>query len=160
MPVLAFPGPTAPAPPTLQIDVPEGWRPVPADTDLLATEGPGSGSEAVEITVRRHTRHAGYAAEQLADEVAAAGLGDRPGAEVEAPFVVELGGREWLGRNVSWEGPEGSVVEVHLVTPAPGACEVAQFVAATGVVRGDAIDADYDTLQTVLETLTLTGAEQ
>lgn len=158
MPVLAFPGPTAPAPPTLSIDVPEGWRSVPADTDLLAAEGPGSGSEAVEVTVRRHTRPAGYAAEQLADEVASAGVGDRPGAEVEATFVVELGGREWLGRNVSWQGPAGNVVEVHLVTPAPGDSEMTQFVAATGVVRGATLDADYDTLQAVLETLIVTEA--
>ncbi len=160
MPVLAFPGPNAPAPPALSIDVPDGWRPLPADTDLLAAEGPGAGSEAVEITIRRHTRPSGYAAEQLADEVAAAGVGDHPGAEVEAPFVVDLGGREWLGRNVSWEGPEGSVVEVHLVTPAPGESEVTQFVVATGVVRGQALDADYDTLQGVLETVTISEGAQ
>lgn len=39
MPVLAFRGPTAPAPPSLRIDVAHGCGSLPADTDLFAATG-------------------------------------------------------------------------------------------------------------------------
>ena len=84
----------------------------------------------------------------------------RPGTEVEPSFVVEIGGREWVARNISWDESSGPVVEVHLAASVDDAAddEVSRLVVATGRVRGATLDADYDVLQSVLETLVVGGA--
>jgi hypothetical protein len=55
------------------------------------------------------------------------------------------------------------VVEVHLAAlvdgaPDGAADDVSRLVVATGRVRGATLDADYDVLQSVLETLVVGGA--
>jgi len=162
MPVLAFPGPAAPSPPSVTVEVPDDWDCVPAGSDLLRARGTGAGGETVEVTVRSHTGPVGYAASDLVD--ALADDASRPGTEVEPSFVVEIGGREWVARNISWDESTGPVVEVHLAaavdaSSADGsAADVSRLVLATGRVRGAALDADYDVLQSVLETLVVGGA--
>ena len=165
MPVLAVPGPVAPAPPPVTVEVPEAWQALPPGSDLLHVRGPGSAGEPVEVRLRAHTGAAGYAVSDLLDELAAAAA---PGSEVEPAFLVELGGREWTARNLSWDEADGPVVEVHLVTavePNDGSDDTAdpdagfaRLLLATGLVRGAGLDADYDALQSVLETLTVGGA--
>ncbi|WP_377639404.1 hypothetical protein [Oryzobacter terrae] len=160
MPVLAFPGPVAPAPPAVTLEVPEGWEPVPAGAGLLRARGTGSAGDLVEVGVAAHTA-AGVDASVLVDGLTSASA--PAGSELEDVFVVEIGGREWAARNVSWDEPGGPVVEVALVslvdeTPAEGATGATgaaadRFVVATGRVRGVGLEADYDTLQSVLETI-------
>lgn len=159
MPVLAFPGPAAPSPPPVTLEVPEGWHALPAGPDLLRARGTGAAGDPVEVSVRQHTGPAGYAAGDLVDALAD-GL-SRPGTEVEPPFVVEMGGREWVARHVSWDESAGPVVEVHLAAgvDAPDAVDdVSRLVVATGRVGGATLAADYDVLQSVLETLVVGGA--
>ena len=156
MPVLAYPGPAAPSPPSVTVEVPDGWDAVPAGPDLLRARGTGAAGEPVEVTVRSHTGPAGYAATDLVD--ALADDASRPGTEVEPSFVVEIGGREWVARNISWDESTGPVVEVHLAAAVEGdADDVSRLVLATGRVRGATLDADYDVLQSVLETLVVGG---
>jgi hypothetical protein len=174
MPVLAFPGPAAPAPPPVRVEVPEGWDALPAGPDLLRARGTGAAGEPVEVAVRCHTGPAGLAASELVD--ALAGNPPHAEAEVEPSFVVDLGGRQWVARNLSWDESTGPVVEVHLAAEvedtgtigdadAPGAegeteggdAGVSRLVVATGRVRGSALEADYDMLQSVLETLVVGG---
>ncbi len=158
MPVLAFPGPAAPAPPPVTLEVPDGWDALPPESDLLRARGTGAAGDPVEVVVRHHTGPAGYTATDLVD-----GLdeqAERWGAEVEPPFVVEIGGREWVARHVSWDEGSAPVVEVHLaagVDPAPHD-DLSRLVVATGSVRGASLDTDYDVLQSVLETLVVGGA--
>ena len=59
MPVLAFPGPAAPPPPPVTVEVPDGWDALPAGSDLLRARGTGAAGEPVEVTVRSHTGPAG-----------------------------------------------------------------------------------------------------
>ena len=118
MPVLAFPGPAAPSPPSVTVEVPDGWDCVPAGSDLLRARGTGAGGEPVEVTVRSHTGPVGYAASDLVDALADGA--SRPGTEVEPSFVVEIGGREWVARNISWDESTGPVVEVHLAAAVDG----------------------------------------
>ena len=156
MPVVAYPGPAAPSPPPVTVEVPDGWEAVPAGSDLLRARGTGAAGEPVEVTVRSHTGPLGYAATDLVD--ALADDASRPGTEVEPPFVVEIGGREWVARNISWDESTGPVVEVHLAAAVDSAPdEVSRLVLATGRVRGATLDADYDVLQSVLETLVVGG---
>ena len=165
MPVLAVPGPVAPAPPPVTVEVPEAWQALPPGSDLLHVRGPGSAGDAVEVRLRAHTGAAGFAVSDLLDELAAASA---PGSEVEPAFVVEFGGREWTARNVSWDEAGGPVVEVHLATAVDPVGDEAdqtdadagftRLVLATGLVRGTGLDADYDALQSVLETLSVGGA--
>ena len=119
MPVLAFPGPAAPSPPSVTVEVPEGWDALPAGSDLLRARGTGAAGEPVEVTVRSHTGPVGYAATDLVDALADGVT--RPGTEVEPSFVVEIGGREWVARNISWDESSGPVVEVHLAAVVDGA---------------------------------------
>jgi hypothetical protein len=176
MPVLAFPGPDAPPPPPVTLEVPDGWDAVPPGADLLRARGTGGAGDPVEVAVRQHTAPAGYAATDLVDALDE--HAERLGSEVEPPFVVEIGGREWTARNVSWDEPDGAVVEVHLATavedldadsgespPRDGTDDddrpdvaFARLLLVTGRVRGASLDADYDLLQSVLESLVVGGA--
>lgn len=169
MPVVVVPGPLAPAPPPVTVEVPQGWEVLPAGADLLRVRGTGAAGDPVEVRLRPHTGPSGYAVEDLLEEVAATAA---PGAEVEPPFVVEIAGREWAARNLSWDEPDGAVVEVHLATalasagatPATdGAADreegpaFARLLVATGRVRGAGVEPDYDTLQSVLESIVVGG---
>jgi len=175
MPVLVVPGPAAPPPPPVTVEVPEAWEALPPGPDLLLVRGTGSAGDPVEVRLRPHTGPHGYAVADLLDDLGAAAA---RGSEVETPFVVEIGGREWTARNVSWDEPDGPVVEVHLATavePAEAGGDAAdqpaapvgadepdagftRLLLATGRVRGTGLDADYDVLQSVLETLAVGGA--
>ncbi|MFL6169538.1 MAG: hypothetical protein ACJ711_07690 [Ornithinibacter sp.] len=158
MPVLAFPGPAAPAPPPVTLEVPDGWHPLPPGADLLRAHGTGAAGDPVEVAVRHHTGPAGYAATDLVETID--GLPERPGAEVEPPFAVEIGGREWVARHVSWDEGSGPVIEVPLAAGVDQGADddLSRLVVATGRVRGASLDADYDLLQSVLETLVVGGA--
>lgn len=156
MPVLEYPGRSAPAAPPVALDLPDGWAALPPEHALLRAGGPGAAGDPVEVAVSRHVGAEGLSADALVAAHAAAAAAPR-GGEVEDAFVVELGGREWVARNVSWAEDGIPVVEVHLAT-ATGAGEgLAGFVHAVGRVRGAGLDTDYDTLQGTLETLVVDG---
>ena len=157
MPVLAFPGPAAPAPPPVTLEVPDGWDVLPPESDLLRARGTGAAGDPVEVAVRQHTGPAGYAATDLVDALDE--QPDRRGTEVEPPVVVEIGGREWVARHVSWDEDSAPVVEVHLAAEVEAGepDELSRLVVATGRVRGASLEADYDVLQSVLETLVVGG---
>ncbi|WP_392543724.1 hypothetical protein [Oryzobacter telluris] len=152
MPVLAYPGPAAPPLPAVTLEVPEGWEALPAGSGLLRARGTGSAGDPIEVGVAAHGVAEGTAAQGLVEEVTDAGAPE--GSEVEPAFVVEIGGREWAARNLTWDEPSGPVVEVVLATSS-GDDASARFVVATGRVRGQGLEDDYDTLQSVLETLTV-----
>lgn len=155
MPVLVHPGPSAPAPPGVRLEVPESWVASPAGDALLRAAGPGVDGR-VEVVVRHRADPPEDLAPDLVAALAAAAGG--PEGEVEEPFVVEIGGREWHARNVSWDEDGTAVVEVHLVTALPATDEASRVVHVAGRVGGEGLDADYDVLQQVLETLVVEEA--
>jgi hypothetical protein len=134
------------------LEVPEGWEPVPAGTGLLRAHGTGSAGDPIEVGVVAHAVAVGTQATELVEDVTSASA--PTGSEVEPVFLVEIGGREWAARNVTWDEPSGPVVEVVLATPADDDAST-RFVVATGRVRGRGLEDDYDLLQSVLETLTV-----
>ncbi len=152
MPVLAFPGPAAPPPPAVTLEIPEGWQSVPAGTGLLRARGTGSAGDPIEVGVGAHAVASGTRADELVEAVTSGGAPEA--VEAEPVFVVEIGGREWAARNLTWDEPDGAVVEVVLATAA-GEDASSRFVVATGRVRGRGLEDDYDLLQSVLETLTV-----
>lgn len=150
MPVLAHPGPSAPAASAVRLEAPDGWASVPAGDALLRLSGPGSQGRPVEIVVRQLVGAPDTtAATVVADSTAALG------GEVEDPFVVDLGGREWHARNVSWDEAGAPVVEVHLATALAASDGCAPHLLVVGRVGGPGLDDDYDTLQAVLESVTV-----
>lgn len=156
MPVVAHPGPTSPAPPTVRLEVPDAWATLPAGEALLHVEGPGSAEQPVTVVVRHVVGAAGVDGITLVEESATRAGGD--GGQVEDPFVVDIGGREWAARNVSWAEVGTPVVEVHLATGLPTEGDtVSRHVLAVGRVGGTGLEPDYDTLQGVLETLVVDG---
>ncbi|MGG5259001.1 hypothetical protein [Phycicoccus avicenniae] len=155
MPVVAHPGPSAPAPPAVRLEVPETWAAEPADDALLRTAGSGTDAP-VEVVVRHRAIDPTASADAVLERLAASAGG--PGAEVEDPFLVEIGGREWAARNVSWDEAGSPVVEVHLVTALAATDAAARLLHVTGRVAGSGLDADYDQLQQVLETLVVEEA--
>lgn len=155
MPVVAHPGPTSPAPPAVRFDAPDAWSAAPAGDALLRALGPGSAGDPVDVEVRHVTGPAGVGADDLVAESAARAAA---AAQVEEPFVVEIGGREWVARNTSWDEDGTAVVEVHLATTLAGDGDVSRHVLVVGRVRGAGLDADYDALQGVLESLVLDEA--
>ncbi|MBR7742616.1 hypothetical protein KC207_04860 [Phycicoccus sp. BSK3Z-2] len=155
MPVLAHPGPSSPPPPRVRLDADDTWSALPAEDGLLRAEAPGSASDPVAVAVRHHVGPAALGSDDLAGTLAgraASGAGREDG-QVEEPFVVELGGRDWHARNVSWVDAGTDVVEVVLVTSLGGDDVASRHLVAIGRVRGAGLDADYDVLQSVLETL-------
>ena len=159
VPVVAHPGPTSPPPPAVRFEVPDPWVSTPAGDALLRVAGPGSAGDPVEVEVRQVVAPEGIEAAVLVD--GSAGHAGGGGGVVEEPFVVEIAGREWVARNVSWSEDAGPVVEVHLATTLAPAVEgvVSRHVHVVGRVRGSGLDADYDALQGVLETLVVEGGE-
>lgn len=158
MPVLAYPGPGAPRPPRVAVEVPPSWVPVPAGGDLLRARGAGESGAPVQVAVRQHLSGPGLEVGTLVAELAVAPA-DVASAEIEDPFVVDIAGREWQARHVSWDEVGGPVIEVHLATAVGPADDpsVAQFVHVVGRVRGAGLGADYDILQAVLDTLVVEG---
>lgn len=157
MPVVAHPGPSAPRAPGVSLEVPDGWAARPPGDALLRAGGPGSLGDDVEIVVRHVAAPPERDSAAVVDiACSAAGAG---GGQVEEPFVVEIGGREWDARNVSWDEGGSPVVEVHLATALPPPGPVSRHVHAVGTVRGAGLDADYDAVQAVLETLTVAEAQ-
>ncbi|HMM94884.1 MAG: hypothetical protein IE926_09630 [Micrococcales bacterium] len=156
MPVVAHPGPSSPVAPGIRLEVPQEWATAPAGTALLRAGGPGRGGDEVDVVVVHRVGAPGETAEAVAAEAAASAAG--ASGEVEEPFVVEICGREWFAHNVSLDTADGPVVEVHLVTALPATEEASPVVHVLGRVRGDGLDADYDLLQQVLETLSVEEA--
>lgn len=156
MPVVAHPGPSSPAPPALRLEAPEGWAVVPAGDALLRLVGPGSSGGEVVVEVRPRAEAPGTTADVLVAALAAEAAG--ASGEVEEAFVVEVGGREWTAHNVARDGADGDVVEVHLVSVVGAGDEVVTAVHVRGRVAGDGLDADYDQLQQVLETVVVEQA--
>ena len=111
--------------------------------------------------MRSHTGPVGYAATDLVDALADGA--SRPGTEVEPSFVVEIGGREWVARNISWDESSGPVVEVHLAAAVDGATDGATTTSAgwSSPPAGCAARPWTPTTtcsQSVLETLVVGGA--
>lgn len=153
MPVVAYPSPGRPAPPALRLEVPDTWQSPPAGDALVRAVGPGSAGGEVVVEARHRVEAPGTSAEGLAADVAARAAG--AAGEVEEVFLVEIADREWTAHNVSRDEADGPVVEVHLVTVV-GADEAAvSAVHVLGRATGDDLDADYDLLQQVLETVTV-----
>ena len=76
MPVLAHPGPSAPAPPGVRLEVPESWAAAPAGEALLRAAGPGTGGP-VEVVVRHRAGAPEESVDAVLAEVATAAGGGR-----------------------------------------------------------------------------------
>ncbi|WP_299444904.1 hypothetical protein [uncultured Phycicoccus sp.] len=151
MPVVTHPGPSAPPAPAVRLEIPDGWQPQPSGDALLRAAGSGAGGDAVEIAVRHLTGDPALGSAVLVEDSTSQVAGGA--GQVEEPFVVEIGGREWHARNVSWDEDGTPVVEVHLATTLDPTDVVSRHVLAVGRARGAGLDADYDALQAVLESL-------
>ena len=68
---------------------------------------------------------------------------------MDPTFGLEIDGRAWRACNVSWDTP---VVVVHLVTAIDHG-PVQQMVLVSGRAEGEQVEADYDAIQQLAESL-------
>ncbi|HRC18622.1 MAG TPA: hypothetical protein PLV11_10125 [Phycicoccus elongatus] len=141
----SHPSAFSPAAPEVHVELAAGWTQVPAGADLVRFER--HGGRAV-LTVALRTVGRDVTLEDLLDEMVA-GEHARPDAQVDPTFGLEIDGRAWRACNVSWDTP---VVVVHLVTAIDHG-PVQQMVLVSGRAEGEQVEADYDAIQQLAESL-------
>ena len=157
MTTLTHPSEQFPGPPTVSLDVPDGWVPVHRPGLLLAVKLPREGAFAPNVVVNI--------------EAYAPGLGiDAPMARIREmaqsrsghtsePYAAQLAGREFVGLDASWPDDEVETVLqanlFHVVEPedGPGPRWLVQL---TGAVGGPGAEQDYDLIRQVIMTTSVT----
>ncbi|EWT06413.1 hypothetical protein N864_21630 [Intrasporangium chromatireducens Q5-1] len=156
MTTLTHPSVQFPGPPTVSLDVPDGWVPVHRPGLLLAAKLPREQAFAPNVVVNV--------------EAYAPGLGvDAPMARMREmarsrsghasePYAAQLGDREFVGLDSSWPDDEVETILqanlFHVVEP-EGGTGPRWLVQLTGAVGGPTAEQDYDLVRKVLLTTTV-----
>jgi hypothetical protein len=157
MTTVSYPSERYPAPPTVSVDIPDGWETlsVPA-VAIAARQAPEKADFTPNVIVRVGTR---AAQDQVADvlmEIAGAMQG-RPGAEIGSPEAVELDGTAWTRVRVTWTDAQGLPIrQTHLSTGVPRDEQVQDFIHLTGSTGGEGVESDAPVVDQVLESVRLT----
>lgn len=155
MPTVGHPSAFSPQLPSIELTLPESWVAEPGGDALFrATRGTGADLEP-ELTAYIHTTAEPTTAD-LVEELELEAQSEDEG-QADPTFEVEIDGRTWTGLNVSWIDEGEPVYVIHLMTVVP-AGEVNQIVLLSGQVAGADSEADYDEVQGILETATVTAA--
>lgn len=150
---LAYPSDVFPGPPTVAIDIPADWSPVRVAGTLIAARRTSSESAfAPNIVVRGFTRSSQFTIGRALGELAAY-VAQQSEGEMETPFEVEIGRVPFVGVNVSWTDEAiGDVVQAHLFAGARRG-QVVDLLQLTGSVGGPDAEAEYPTIQQVMQTV-------
>lgn len=117
MTTLTYPSKVNPGPPTLTLDVPDGWEQLALPQTLLATREPATdGAFATNIVARLVQRSAQTHPADLVAELGAH-VRSQPGGEIGSPYSVQLCGRQWTAVNLSYDDDQhGMINQLHLFT--------------------------------------------
>ena len=150
---LAYPSDQFPGPPTIALDIPADWSPVRVAGTLLAARRTSTeGAFAPNVVVRGFTRSQQFTIGRALGELAAY-VAQQEEGEMEAPFEVEIGRVPFVGVNVSWTDETiGDVVQAHLFAGARRG-QVVDLLQVTGSVGGPDVEAEYPTIQQVMQTV-------
>ncbi len=157
MSTLAYPSADFPGPPSVALEVPDGWEPAHAPGTTLAARLPRDGTFAPNVVVSIKQCGPSFRIEDSLDQVAS--MATSRGGAVSEPYAADLGGAQFVGCDATW--PDADVETVlqanlfHLVTSgAPGAG--AHLVQLTGAVGGADAVTDYELVREVLTTVRVT----
>jgi hypothetical protein len=153
---LAYPSRQFPGPPSVSVDIPDGWSPVRVPGTLLAARRTSTaGVFAPNVVIRGFTRSAQFTVGRALTELKRFVEQQRSG-EMEPPFEVEIDGVPFVGVNVSWtDDTVGDVVQAHLFAGARRG-QVVDLVQVTGSVGGPEAGTEYDRVQRVMQTVRVT----
>jgi hypothetical protein len=156
MTTLTYPSAQFPGPPSVSVDVPEGWAPVRVPGTLLAARrADTAGRFAPNLVVRGFTRSGDFTIGRALGELRSY-VEDRAQGQMDPPFALELDGVPFVGVNVSWTDERvGDVVQAHLFAGARRG-QVVDLIQVTGSVGGEQVGAEYDTLQQLMQTVRVT----
>jgi hypothetical protein len=153
MSTLAYPSPDFPGPPSLTLEVGDGWEPVHAPGTMLAARlpRPEGFSPTVVVTLERCAPD--HAVERSLEHVGT--IAASRGGGVSEPYAAELDGARFVGCDATWVDPEAVTVLNANLFHVAGAGRTAYLVQLTGAVGGPAAEADYDLVRSVLTTVRL-----
>lgn len=156
MPTLKYPSEQFPGPPSVTVDIPDEWAPVRVPGTLLAARRSAStGKFAPNIVVRGFTRSGEFTIGRALAELKGF-VDDQPEGELDAPFEVQIDSVPFVGVNASWtDGKVGDVVQAHLFAGARRG-QVIDLIQVTGSVAGPDAEAQYGTIQEVMQTVRVT----
>jgi hypothetical protein len=154
MPTATYPSEQFPAPPPVQIEVPDTWEFKPLPNVVLAARQTEQRPDFTpNVIVRVGTRPALDQPADVVMEVTGA-MQDRPGSTVSEPETLDLGGRSWIRIVVTWSDPQGLPIrQEHLSTGIPRDEVVQDFYHLTGSTGGAGIDTDIPAVQGVLNSV-------
>lgn len=157
MTTVTYPSERFPAPPALVLDLPDGWEAVQAAGTVLAARKPATGFM-TNVVVRVEHREEGFEAARAVEEIQGSAPA-RPQGVASPPFQAEIGELTFVGLDLSWVDDEvGTILQVHLFHAlAPlvpgGATQMVQLIGSCG---GPDAAAEYEALQAVLRSATIT----
>jgi hypothetical protein len=156
MTTLTYPSAQFPGPPSVSVQIPDGWAPVRVPGTLLAARRAESdGRFAPNVVVRGFTRSGDFTIGRALGELKAY-VDERTDGEMDAPFSVEIEDVPFVGVNVSWTDEKvGDVVQAHLFAGARRG-QVVDLIQVTGSVGGEQVSSDYETLQQLMQTVRVT----
>ncbi|NNM48060.1 hypothetical protein [Knoellia koreensis] len=156
MTTLTYPSAQFPGPPSVSVQIPDGWAPVRVPGTLLAARRAQSGGRfAPNVVVRGFTRSGDFTIGRALGELKAY-VDERTDGEMDAPFSVEIEDVPFVGVNVSWTDEKvGDVVQAHLFAGARRG-QVVDLIQVTGSVGGEQVSSDYETLQQLMQTVRVT----
>ena len=156
MPTLKYPSAQFPGPPSVTVDIPDGWSPVRVPGTLLAARRTDTGGRfAPNVVVRGFTRSGDFTIGRALSELKSY-VEDRTDGEMDAPFALEIESIPFVGVNVSWtDEAVGDVVQAHLFAGARRG-QVVDLLQVTGSVGGEQVDVEYESLQQLMQTVRIT----
>ena len=156
MTTLTYPSAQFPGPPTVSVDIPEGWAAVRVPGTLLAARRADTeGTFAPNVVVRGFTRSGDFTIGRALAELKSY-VEDRNDGQMDAPFALEIEQIPFVGVNVSWSDDRvGDVVQAHLFAGARRG-QVVDLIQVTGSVGGEQAGSEYESLQRLMQTVRVT----
>lgn len=149
---ISSPSELFPAPPTVSLDLPEGWEPASTPGTLLSARRPGAeGAFMSNVLVRVEHREDGFTVDRAVEEIRATAA-ERAQGETAGVFRGPIDGLDFDGIDLSWvDERAGTLLQVHLFhTLEPlvpgGAVNLLQFVGTCGASTAAT---DYPVLKTI-----------
>jgi hypothetical protein len=150
MSTLAYPSRDFPGPPSVAVDVPEGWMPVHAPGTALAAKLPREGGFDPNVVVSIEQCGADLTEEESLCRIEA--LAQSRGGVTSEPYAAELSHARFVGCDAIWPDADVEAIQanlLHVIRPdREGAA--AWVVQLSGSVGGPSAEQDYELIRPVL----------
>jgi hypothetical protein len=150
---LMYPSVDFPGPPSVSLDVPDGWQPVHRPGLLLAAKLPREGQFAPNVVVGVEPCPPGFSAEEPMGRMRE--LARSRSGQASEVYAAVLGEHEFVGCDSTW--PDETLETVlqanlfHVLWP-QGSEHPGWLVQLTGAVAGPSAEADYELIREVIMT--------